>query len=182
MQTIYDYNVCKPSGERFPLYHYEGKPVLIVNTASKCKFTPQFDDLQKVYEQYHSRGLEIVGFPCNQFAEQEPGTNEEAQSFCQINYGVRFPIFAKVDVNGEKAHPLFEYLKKRAPFQGFDEDNFNAKLLKMVVTEKAPEWLLGDAIKWNFTKFLVDSQGVVIRRFEPTDSIDEIKSSIEAIL
>lgn len=180
--TIYDYNVSKVSGERLPLYHFEGKPVLIVNTASKCKFTPQFDDLQKLYEEYHEGGLEILGFPCNQFAEQEPGTNKEAQSFCQINFGVKFPMLAKLDVNGEEAHPLFDYLKKNAPFQGFDEDNFNVKLLKVMVSEKAPEWLHGDAIKWNFTKFLIDPEGKVIRRFEPTDSIDEIRASIEAVL
>lgn len=182
MPTIYDFNVLKTNGERFPLYKLEGRPILIMNTASKCKFTPQFDDVQKVYEQFHAEGLEIIGFPCNQFGEQEPGTNEEAESFCQINYGVKFPIFAKVEVNGEEAHPLFDYLKKAAPFQGFDESDINAKLLKLMVSDKAPEWLVGDAIKWNFTKFLVDQQGRVLRRFEPTDSIDVVQSSIQELL
>lgn len=182
MLTIYDFNVLKTNGERFPLYEFEGRPVLMVNTASKCKFTPQFDDMQKLYEQFHAAGLEVIGFPCNQFAEQEPGTNEEAESFCQVNYGVKFPIFAKVEVNGEQAHPLFDYLKKAAPFQGFDESDINAKLLKMMVADKAPQWLVGDAVKWNFTKFLVDQKGRVVRRFEPTDSIDLIKSSIQELL
>jgi len=181
MATIYDFNVQKTSGERFPLYHYEGKPVLIVNTASKCKFTPQFDDLQKLYEQYREQGVEVLGFPCNQFGEQEPGSHQEAAEFCQINYGVKFPVFAKIEVNGDHAHPLFDYLKKAAPFKGF-EDHMNAKLLKLMITEKAPEWLLGDAIKWNFTKFLIDRQGNVVRRFEPTDSIEAIRVGIDSLL
>ncbi|KAF4325730.1 hypothetical protein G195_000693 [Phytophthora kernoviae 00238/432] len=158
MPTIYDFSVTKTSGERFPLYQYEGKPVLIVNTASKCKYTHQFDDMQKLYDRYKEQGLQIIGFPCNQFAKQEPGSSEEAESFCQINYGVKFPMFSKMDVNGEAAHPLYDFLKK------------------------APEWLHGDAIKWNFTKFLIDAEGNVVQRFEPVDSIDEIQASIEQLL
>ncbi|MCR8634250.1 MULTISPECIES: glutathione peroxidase [Paenibacillus] len=180
--TIYDFNIVKTNGERMPLYHFKDKVVLIVNTASKCTFTPQFEDLQKLYDQYHALGVEIIGFPCNQFGEQEPGSNQEASSFCQINYGVKFPIAAKLEVNGEHAHPLFDYLKRAAPFQGFDEANFNAKLLKMMITEKSPEWLYGDSIKWNFTKFLIDQEGKVIRRFEPTDELDILKSSIDELL
>ena len=180
--SIYDFSVRQPSGERLPLFKYEGRPVLIVNTASKCQFTPQFDDLQKLYERYREQGLEIIGFPCNQFAEQEPGSSEEAESFCQINYGVKFPMFAKLDVNGDGAHPLYDYLKKAAPFKGFDESNINAKLLRAVITDKAPEWLLGNAIKWNFTKFLVDRKGDVAARFEPTDSVEDIRTAIEGLL
>ncbi|WP_106767462.1 glutathione peroxidase [Paenibacillus faecalis] len=182
MTTIYDFNVTKPDGDRFPLYHFAGKPVLIVNTASKCKFTPQFDDLQKLYDQYREQGLEVVGFPCNQFAEQEPGSSHEAESFCQINYGVKFSIFSKIDVNGNQAHPLFDYLKKEGPFEGFDEENINAKLLKLMISDKAPQWLHGDAIKWNFTKFLIDREGKVVKRFEPVHPIDDIKSYIEQVL
>ncbi|KQY83320.1 glutathione peroxidase [Paenibacillus sp. Root52] len=182
MPTIYDFTVTKTSGERFPLYQYEGKPMLIVNTASKCKYTHQFDDMQKLFDQYKDQGLQIIGFPCNQFAEQEPGSSAEAESFCQINYGVKFPMFSKMDVNGEAAHPLYDFLKKSGPFAGFDETDVQAKLLKLMVSDKAPEWLHGDAIKWNFTKFLIDSEGRVVKRFEPIDSIADIQTSIEQLL
>ncbi|GFN34099.1 glutathione peroxidase [Paenibacillus xylaniclasticus] len=177
--TIYDFTVRQSNGKRIPLYQYEGKPVLIMNTASKCKFTSQFSELQSLYDQYHEAGVEFLGFPCNQFGGQEPGSNEEAASFCQINYGVKFPMLAKVDVNGESAHPLFDYLKKAAPFKGFDESNINEKLLKLMITDMNPEWLHGDSIKWNFTKFLIDRQGQVVARFEPADDIDKIAASIE---
>ncbi len=177
--SIYDFNVRKSNGTRMPLYEYEGKPVLIMNTASKCAFTPQFSDLQRLYEQYHESGIEFLGFPCNQFGEQEPGTNEEAQAFCQLNYGVKFPILSKIEVNGSGAHPLFDHLRKAAPFRGFDDANVNEKLLKMMITDKNPEWLVGDTIKWNFTKFLIDRNGHVVKRFEPTDDMDELARSIE---
>ncbi|MBP1157249.1 glutathione peroxidase [Paenibacillus sp. PvR098] len=162
--------------------NYKGKVLLIVNTASKCKFTPQFDDLQKLYEQYREYGFEILGFPCNQFGEQEPGSNEEAASYCQINYGVKFPVFSKIEVNGSQASPLFEYLKKEAPFQGFDESNINAKLLKMMISEKNPEWLVGDSIKWNFTKFLVNQEGEVLRRYEPSEEPADITNDIARLV
>lgn len=172
----------KPNKDIVQLSQYKGKVMLIVNTASKCKFTPQFDDLQKLYEKYKEQDFEILGFPCNQFGEQEPGTNEEAVSFCQINYGVTFPILAKVKVNGERAHPLFKYLKEQQPFRGFDEENINEKLLKMMILDKNPEWIIGDEIKWNFTKFLVDQNGNVIKRYEPTDDIYSISDDIEQLL
>lgn len=177
--SIYDFTVRKSDGTRSPLYKFEGKPVVIINTASKCKFTPQFSDLQRLYEQYQEAGVEFLGFPCNQFGEQEPGTNKEAEAFCQINYGVKFPILSKIEVNGADAHPLFDYLKKAAPFRGFDETNINEKLLKMMISEKNPEWLTGDAVKWNFTKFLIDKDGHVVQRFEPTDEMDVIGRAIE---
>lgn len=166
--TLFDIQVERTNGDKVSLSNFRGKVLLIVNTASKCKFTPQFDDLQKLYNQYREHGFEILGFPCNQFGEQEPGSNEEAASFCQINYGVTFPMFSKIDVNGNQASPLFEYLKKEAPFQGFDENNIQSKLLKMMITEKNPEWLVGDSIKWNFTKFLVNREGQVLQRYEPS--------------
>lgn len=177
--SIYQYSAEKADGSRVSLSEYKGKMVLIVNTASKCRFTPQFDDLQKLYNDYKDSGLEILGFPCNQFGEQEPGTDEEAAAFCQINYGVKFPIFAKIEVNGPNANDLFEYLKKAAPFAGFDESNIAAKLLKMMLAEKEPELLVGNDIKWNFTKFLIDQQGNVVKRFESPDGIDYIKQAIE---
>ncbi|MFE5322018.1 glutathione peroxidase [Paenibacillus sp. NPDC056579] len=182
MTTIYDFTVRKSNGNRIPLYEFEGKPVVIINTASKCTYTPQFADLQRLYDQYSSSGVEFIGFPCNQFGEQEPGTNQEAEAFCQINYGVKFPIFSKIEVNGLHAHPLFDYLKQAAPFKGFDETNINAKLLKMMITEKNPEWLSGNSIKWNFTKFLINKEGQVVERFEPSDEMDLLSRSIEAQL
>jgi len=141
------------------LADYKGKVLLVVNTASKCGFTPQFEGLQALYEKYHDRGLEILGFPCNQFMSQDPGSNEEIQNFCQVNYGVTFPMFAKIDVNGSDAHPLYEYLKKAAP---------GALGMK--------------AIKWNFTKFLVDAQGKVLKRYEPTVEPASIAPEIAALL
>lgn len=180
--TVYQFEIEKANGTKVSLEEYKNKVLLIVNTASKCKFTPQFDDLQKIYSEYHEKGLEILGFPCNQFGEQEPGTSEEAVSFCQINYGVKFPIFAKVEVNGDDAHPLFQYLKNEAPFKGFDENNIQAKLLKMMITERNPEWLVGNEIKWNFTKFLIDRQGKVLRRYEPTAEMGAIAKDIDKLL
>ncbi|WP_338751554.1 glutathione peroxidase [Bacillus sp. FJAT-52991] len=180
--NIFDFKVEKTNGNIVSLENYKEKVLLVVNTASKCTFTPQFEDLQKLYLSYKEAGLEILGFPCNQFAGQEPGTNEEASSFCQLNYGVTFPIFSKVNVNGENEAPLFQFLKAAAPFRGFDESNISEKLLKMMISEKNPEFLLGDSIKWNFTKFLIDQEGNVIKRFEPSDEPASFAKEIEKLL
>lgn len=180
--SVHQFEVEKINGQKVSLQDYENKVLLIVNTASKCKFTPQFDDLQKIYSDFQEQGLEILGFPCNQFGEQEPGTSEEATSFCQINYGVKFPIFAKIEVNGDDAHPLFQYLKKQAPFKGFDDSNIQDKLLKMMIADRNPERLVGDEIKWNFTKFLVDANGNVLRRYEPTVEMEQVSRDIEQLL
>ena len=180
--TVYQYDVEQVNGEKVSLTQYKGKVLLIVNTASQCTYTPQFEDLQKLYEQFQGQGFEILGFPCNQFGEQEPGTNEEAVSFCQMNYGVTFPVFSKIKVNGENANPLYKYLKQKAPFKGFDEANINEKLLKMMISEKNPEWLVGNEIKWNFTKFLINQEGEVIKRYEPSTEPLEIKSDISQII
>lgn len=179
---IYHFESVTASGEKQSLETYKGKVLLIVNTASKCRFTPQFDDLQKLYENYREQGFEILGFPCNQFGEQEPGTSEEAQHFCQANYGVSFPIFSKINVNGEYADPLFQYLKKAVPFEGFDETNIQVKLLKALISEKYPEYLVGNEIKWNFTKFLVDSDGTILKRYEPAVEPSAIAGDIEQLL
>ena len=180
--TIHQFYAEKPNGDPLPLSKYAGNVILIVNTASKCQFTPQFDDLQRIYDRFQKEGFEILGFPSNQFAGQEPGSSEEAASFCQINYGVKFRIFSKVNVNGEDASPLFQYLKQQAPFQGFDPNNIQAKLLRLMVMDKHPEWIVGDAIKWNFTKFLIDRQGNVIKRYEPTDDMENIVADIQSLL
>ncbi len=158
-ENIYDFTVTTMMGLPKSMADYKGKVLLIVNTASKCGFTPQYAGLQELYEKYHDRGLEILGFPCNQFMGQEPGDNAEIQNFCQVNYGVTFPMFSKIDVNGSDAHPLYEYLKKEAP---------GALGMK--------------AVKWNFTKFLVDAQGNVLKRFEPNVEPAAMAPDIEALL
>ncbi len=157
--TIYDFEVEKADGAKISMREYQGKVLLIVNTASKCGFTPQYEGLQKLYELYRDRGFEVLAFPCNQFGNQEPGSNEEIQTFCSTTYRVTFPVFAKVDVNGPNAHPLFEHLKKQA------------------------KGALGsEAIKWNFTKFLVDRDGRVVKRYAPQTSPESIREDIEACL
>ncbi|MFE4712157.1 MULTISPECIES: glutathione peroxidase [Paenibacillus] len=157
--SIYSFAGVTPAGKEVPFTEYEGKVLLIANTASKCGLTPQYGELQKLYEQYGEQGLVVLGFPCNQFAGQEPGTSEEAAEFCQINYGVSFPVFAKVDVNGPEASKLFEYLKEQQPGEGESSD-----------------------IQWNFTKFLVDRSGNVTARVEPKESPETMKDSIESLL
>ncbi len=177
--NVYDFIANDIDGNLVSLSDYMGKVLLIVNTASKCGFTPQYEDLQKLYDMYQAEGLEILGFPCNQFMEQEPGSNEEIKSFCSLNYGVTFPIFEKVDVNGKFAHPLFKYLKEVAPFEGLDMSHPTNKILDSLLKEKFPEFTVGNAIRWNFTKFLVNRDGTVIKRFEssvsPLDLEEEIK-------
>jgi len=159
MTTIADFTVTTNRGEALDLKDKLGKVLLVVNTASKCGFTPQYDGLEKLYEDYADRGFEVLGFPCNQFGAQEPGNAEEIAEFCKVNFGVTFPLMAKVDVNGDDASPLFDWLKKEAP------------------------GLMGSkAIKWNFTKFLIDREGKVVRRYAPTDKPEAIAKDIEALL
>ena len=158
MTTAFDFKAIDITGKQQDLAQYQGKALLIVNTASKCGFTPQYEGLQKLYDQYHEKGLEVLGFPCNQFGQQEPGDAAEIASFCDLTYGVNFPMFAKVDVNGENTAPLFEHLKKAAP------------------------GLLGsEAVKWNFTKFLVSPDGAV-QRFSPQDTPASLAKDIEKVL
>ncbi|MBE6073806.1 MAG: glutathione peroxidase [Selenomonas ruminantium] len=180
--SIYDFEVKTSKGEPKSLADYKGKVMLIVNTASNCGFTPQFKELQDLYIKYKDQGLEILGFPCNQFAEQDPGTNSEVQEFCRLNYGVTFQIFAKGDVRGETAQPLFKYLVEQQGFQGFDESHPIAAKLIGALQEHFPEILAGDGIKWNFTKFLVDREGKVVARFEPTTSPADLAQDIEKLL
>lgn len=158
MSKIYDFKVPNSKNEQVSLKNYEGKTLLIVNTASKCGFTPQYEDLQKLHDEYNDKGLEILAFPCDQFANQEPGDNDSIQEFCQINYGLTFPVFGKINVNGDDAHPLYKYLK----------------------SEKGG--LLGSKIKWNFTKFIVDKNGNVTKRYASTVKPLSMKSDIESLL
>lgn len=180
--SVYDFKVKTIDGEEVSLEKYKGKVLIIANTASKCGFTPQYADLQKLYDKYSEKGLEILGFPSNQFAEQEPGSNNEVKNFCQFNYGVSFPLFSKIDVRGETAHPLFKYLSSQLPFKGLDLNHPSGKILDAFLKEKFPEFLIGDSIKWNFTKFLVDRNGEVIARFEPTTEPLDMISEIEKLL
>lgn len=180
--SIYSYDVETIKGEQVSMEQFKGKVLVVVNTASKCGFTPQYSDLQKLYEQYKDQGLEILGFPSNQFGEQEPGANSDVQSFCEINYGVTFPLFSKIDVRDETAHPLFRYLTEQAPFDGFNTNEASGKMLNAFLTEKLPHFLEGNAIKWNFTKFLIDREGNVVKRFESTDEPLAMTADIEQLL
>jgi len=159
MASIYDFTVNDIHGKPVKLDRYKGKVMLVVNTASQCGFTPQYKGLEKLYEKFHEQGLEILAFPCNQFGEQEPGDEKEIAQFCELNYGVTFPMFAKVDVNGEKAAPVYKYLKAEKP------------------------GLLGsEGIKWNFTKFLVDRKGKVVKRYAPNDTPESLAGDVEKAL
>lgn len=180
--SLYDFKMRSISGKEVSLADFKGKVLLIVNTASKCGFTSQYEELQELYKMYQQYGLEILGFPSNQFAAQEPGSNDEVQSFCKINYGVTFPLFEKMDVRGAHAHPLFNYLTEKAPFKGFDPSHPIAEKLQSVLKEQFPELLEGNGIKWNFTKFLVDKQGNVVGRYEPTTTPLAMKNDIEKLL
>ncbi|MGN4423173.1 glutathione peroxidase [Bacillus cereus group sp. MYBK30-1] len=157
--TVYDFSTKTITGEEKSLKDYEGKVLLIVNVASKCGFTPQYKGLQEVYDKYKEQGLEILGFPCNQFGGQEPGTEADITSFCELNYGVNFPMFAKIDVKGDKAHPLYTYM-----------------------TEQAPGLLGMKAVKWNFTKFLIGRDGKVVGRFAPQTKPVDLEVEIEKVL
>lgn len=182
IMSIHSFRANDISGVEMSLEQYKGKVVLIVNTASGCGFTPQYADLQKLYNKYEEQGLVILGFPCNQFADQESGSNEEVHTFCQLNYGVTFPLFEKVNVRGEEKIPLFSYLTSQAPFEGFKLDNSLAKMLNAMLNDKHPELLIGNDIKWNFTKFLINREGEVVVRFEaPVDPLD-LEPAIEAEL
>lgn len=180
--SIYQFKVTTLKGEQVTLEQFKDKVLLIVNTASKCRFTYQFEQLQQLYLTFEQQDFEILGFPCNQFAEQEPGTSDDAAQFCRANYGVSFPMFAKINVNGVNEDPLFRYLKQKAPFRGFDETNIEEKLLKMRLSHEYPEWLVGDSIKWNFTKFLIDKEGTVVNRFEPSVEPTTFEDEIRQLL
>ncbi|WP_044117988.1 glutathione peroxidase [Alkaliflexus imshenetskii] len=156
--NIYSFNVLTLQGKELTMKDFEGKTILVVNTASKCGLTPQYEGLEALYQKYKEKGFVILGFPCNQFANQEPGNDSSLTENCLINYGVSFPMFAKVDVNGEAAHPLFKYLKKELP------------------------GLFGGSIKWNFTKFLIDADGKPLKRFAPISKPEKIDKYLQKIL
>ena len=181
MTTVYDFTVKDRAGEDVSLETYKGKVLLIVNTATGCGFTPHYDPLEAMYSELKEKGLEILDFPCNQFANQAPGTDDEIHEFCTLKFGTEFPQFAKIDVNGETADPLFAWLAGEKPFEGFGKGLKNAALTKFA---SANNKQFGDKayIGWNFTKFLIDREGNVIARFEPTTDMDEVKKAVEAAL
>ena len=180
---IYDITVKDMDGSDVSLANYKGKVLLIVNVASKCGLTPQYEGLEALYQKYKDQGLEILGFPCNQFLEQEPGTNEEIQSFCSLNYNVTFPLFDKIDVNGEAESPLYTYLKKQAPFKGYPEGTEEfAEQLDQIHQKTGTGFDQGDAIRWNFGKFLVSKDGKTILRFEPMVTPDMMEEAIQELL
>lgn len=179
---VYDFTARTNSGEEKSLGDYKGKVLVIVNTASKCGFTPQYKELQELYDKYQDKGLEILGFPCNQFGAQEPGSNDEVQTFCRRNYGVSFQIFEKGDVRGDTAQPLFKYLTEEKGFAGFDEKHEFSAVLMDALKKNYPEYLEDDGIKWNFTKFLIDREGNVVERYEPTTSPTDMAADIEKLL
>lgn len=181
-KTFYDYSAKTIDGKDVKMDNYKGKLVLVVNTASKCGLTPQYEGLEKLYKTYKQSGLEILGFPCNQFAGQEPGTNEEILKFCTGEYGVTFQMFDKVNVRDEGIHPIFNYLVENTKYDGFDLNTAMGKKFQGFLTEKFPEIMKGKGIKWNFTKFLVDKDGNVIKRFEPTVKPEEIEVVIKKLL
>ncbi len=179
--TIYSFKATSNAGEEVNFADYKGKVLLIVNTASKCGFTPQYDGLEALYQQYKDRGLVVVGFPCDQFGHQEPGTNDEIAEFCRVNYGVTFPLMDKSDVNGENANEIFKWLYAEKPFAGFG-DSETGKFMDGMLSRMDPDYAANPDIKWNFTKFLVDRKGHVVARFEPTVAPAELAGQIEALL
>lgn len=180
--NIYDFTVKKMNGEPQPLKDYSGELLLIVNTASKCGFTPQFEGLEMLYKKYRDKGFMILGFPCNQFAGQDPGTNEEIQEFCSLNFGVTFPMMAKIEVNGENEEPLYQYLKEQKGFGGFDMVHPIAAKLDEILRADDEDYDKNSDIKWNFTKFLIGRDGTVLERFEPTTTPEQIEAVLERAL
>ena len=180
--TVYRFTVKGRKGEDVSLADYKGKVLLIVNTATRCGFTPQYEGLEWMYERHKGKGFELLDFPCNQFGGQAPGTEDEIHAFCVVNYKTAFPQFAKIDVNGENAAPLFRFLTDSAKFEGFPQDGKLAPILEKMLREADPDYAKKPDIKWNFTKFLIGRDGKVIRRFEPAAPLSEIETAVEKAL
>ena len=181
MTTVYDFNVKDREGNEVSLKDYEGKVLLIVNTATGCGFTPHYDPLEAMYKEMRDQGFEILDFPCNQFADQAPGSDEEIHEFCTLNYNTQFPQMKKSDVNGETAIPLFKYLKERKGFEGFGKGPKAIAMSAMLATIDK-DYKNNPEIKWNFTKFIVDRSGNVVARFEPTEKMDKVAKFVEGLL
>ena len=182
MKTVYDFVVKDRKGGEVSLREYANEVILIVNTATKCGFTPQYEELEAIYEKYHAKGFTILDFPCNQFGQQAPGTDESIHEFCKLNFGTEFPRFKKIKVNGEDADPLYKYLKEQKGFAGWDPNHKLTPILEEMLSKEDPDYKEKADIKWNFTKFLVNKQGLVVARFEPTESLENVSKKIEELL
>ena len=179
--SVFDYSVKNNKGEDISLADYTGKVLLIVNTATGCGFTPQYKDLEEIYEKFHDKGLEIIDVPCNQFAGQTPGTDEEIHEFCTLKYNTQFPQMKKSDVNGENALPLFTYLKSQKGFEGFGMGPM-ALAMSAMLKKIDKDYKNNPDIKWNFTKFVCDRDGNVVKRFEPTAKMSDVAACVESLL
>ena len=179
--SFYDYSVPTPKDGDFSMRNYEGKVVLVVNTATGCGFTPHYKPIEAMYENYHDQGFEVLDIPCNQFAGQTPGTDEEVHEFCTLKYHTQFPQMKKSDVNGENALPLYAFLKSQKGFEGFGKGP-KAMMMGAMLKKIDKDYKNNPDIKWNFTKFLVDRQGEVVARFEPTASMDDVEKAVKALL
>lgn len=181
MSKFYDYAVTKRDGSELPMKEFAGKVVLVVNTATGCGFTPQYEDLEKIYEEFHDQGLEILDIPCNQFAGQTPGTDEEVHEFCTLKYNTKFDQMKKSEVNGSGALELYKYLKSQKTFEGFGKGP-KALMMSAMLKKIDPDYKNNAEIKWNFTKFLVDREGNVVRRFEPTADMKTVREAVQELI
>ena len=179
--SVYEYSVPTPKGEQISLQDYAGKVLLIVNTATGCGFTPQYKDIEEIYEKYHDQGLEVIDVPCNQFAGQTPGTDDEIHEFCTLKYNTQFPQMKKSDVNGENQLPLYGYLKSQKGFEGFGS-GVKALAMSAMLKKIDKNYKTNPDIKWNFTKFVVDREGNVVARFEPTADMKEVEKCIASLV
>ncbi len=179
--SVYTFSYRSIEGNEVLLSDYAGKMLLLVNTASKCGFTPQYEGLEKLYQEYADKGLVIIGFPCNQFGDQEPGTNDDVQEFCKARYGVTFPLSQKVDVRGETTIPLYQYLTGNTAFEGLGK-GAKAKTLELFLKAKYGKEYADSSIKWNFTKFLIDREGNIVGRYEPTVEPADLEPKIKELL
>ena len=177
--SVYDFKVKDDAGKEVSLSNYKGKVLLIVNTATRCGFTPQYNELEALYEKFHAEGLEILDFPCNQFGEQAPGTIQEIHQFCTANFNIQFPQFDKIDVNGPEESPLYTYLKAQKGFGGFDLNDKTGKMMDGMLRKRDADFDKKSDIKWNFTKFLVSRDGKVLKRYEPTDNMSDIEADVQ---
>jgi glutathione peroxidase len=181
-KSLYDIEVMAQGNKPVKLEEYKGKVLLIVNTASKCGFTPQYADLEALNKRFAERGFAILDFPCNQFHGQSPESDEETTQFCQLNYGTTFPQFKKLEVNGPNESPLYTYLKAQKGFEGFDKDHQLTPILEKLLGEADPDFASKADIKWNFTKFVIDREGNVIARFEPTADMADVEACVASLL
>ncbi len=181
VMSIYDYSVLRPDGEEVFLSQFKGMVMIVVNTATGCGFTPHYKDLEAMYEKYHDKGLEIIDIPCNQFAGQTPGTDEEIHQFCTLKYHTQFPQMKKSDVNGENALPLYGFLKEQQPFRGFGK-GIKALAMDKMMKMSDKNYKDNPDIKWNFTKFVIDRNGNVVARFEPTEDMKKLEQLVAELV